>query len=127
MILQTELRLLLDVTLEAGFRIFAGIDDELAFAATGIHVETAGAVATFAALAFDALAFTGNFHLGVLGDLEILDNGFVANSARVHADVLRAGNHRRRDHDAFHRRAGDDQRSEGDTGNRRHGDCSCES
>mgnify|MGYP003327347542 CR=1 FL=1 len=116
MMLEVELGLLVQVALEAALRILAG-DDELAFASTGLDVQAAGAVARFAALALDALAFTGNLNPGVLRELEVFDFLLMAHRALVHADVGRAGNHRGRDDDAVNRRARDDHHGRGDQHN----------
>src|SRR5664280_1254792 len=59
-ILQAKLRLLVEMTLETGFRIFRRIDDELALPAAGIHMQTACAVTGFAPLPFHTRAFALN-------------------------------------------------------------------
>lgn len=106
MIRQIELGFLVDMALETGFRVFAWIDNELAFAATGIDVETAGTVAAFAALAGNAFFLTGDLDPRVLGKFKISNLFFVTGRTSVHADVLRAGDQRRGNEDPVNRCAG---------------------
>ena len=106
MIRQIELGFLVDMALETGFRVFAWIDNELAFAATGIDVETAGTVAAFAALARNAFFLTGDLDPRVLGKFKISNLFFVTGRTSVHADVLRAGDQRWGNEDPVNRCAG---------------------
>ena len=106
MIGQIELCFLINMALETCFRIFTWIDDELTLAATGIHMETAGTVATFAALAGNAFLIGGELDPRVLGELESIDLLFVTGRTSVHADVLRAGDQRRGNEDPVNRCAG---------------------
>lgn len=107
---EAELGLLVDVTLEAGFGVLAGIDDEPAPAAAGVDVEAAGAVATFAALPGHALLVAGDLDASVLGEFEILNGLFMAGPAGVHADVLGTGDHGWRHHYAIDSRTRNCQR-----------------
>ena len=60
--LQVKFRLLFEVALEAGFRLFLRIDNKLAPPAAGIHMQTPGAVTRFASpRKTDPLPFAGNF------------------------------------------------------------------
>lgn len=126
-VLQTEFRFLVEVTLETVGRIFAG-EDEFAFAAAGIHVQAAGAVTGFAAEAGHFVFLDGfpELDAGVLGEFEVLNFFLVADGALIHADVLGAGNHRWGNDDAFDRGAGDGQRDDGGTENRPDHDRFCE-
>ena len=109
MIGQIELRFLINMALEAGFRIFARINDKLAFAAAGIYVETTGTVTTFAALAGNTFLIAGELDPRVLGKLKIIDLLFVTSSTSIHADILRAGNKGRSHHHMINRRTGNSQ------------------
>jgi hypothetical protein len=92
---QAKFSVLLEMTIEAGRGVFAGIDDELAAAAAGLDVFAAGAVATFAAGARGEIRIVlvktpvraGREHARVIG---------VAIGAGGVADVSGAGNFRRR-------------------------------
>ena len=114
--LEAELGILIEVALEAGLRILAGIDDQLGVT-PGIHVQTAGAVATLATLPLGAGAFAGDLDARMRGEFEVLDLLLMAQGALVHADVFGAGNHRRGQDHPIHRRAGDDQGSQRGNGN----------
>lgn len=75
---QAELGLLVQMALEAGFRRFAGIDDE-AFATTGFHVLAAGTVAAFATHIHGVLAL--GLELGVICGAEVANKFFMAGGA----------------------------------------------
>ena len=109
--LQVKLRLLFKVTLETGLRLLLRIHDELAATAAGIHVQAGRAMAGFAAAGkSDAVPFTGDLQSGMLGEFEILDDGFMAGRALIHPHKLGARNDGRRRHHALDGGAGDHQR-----------------
>lgn len=110
---EVELGFFVEVAGHAGFGGFAGVDDEFSFAAAGFDVEAAGAVAGFAALTFDALAFAGDFEAGMGGVLEVLHDFLVAGTAGVNADIGGAGDHGRRRDDAFDGGARDGEADDG--------------
>src|ERR1017187_2355546 len=85
--LQAELGILVQMALEAGFGAFAGVDDQLAVAA-GIHVQTAGSMATLAAFTLHPWPFAGNLDARVLRELEGLHFLLMARSAGIHPDVF---------------------------------------
>jgi len=109
MIGQIELCFLINMALEAGFRIFTWIDDKLALATAGIDVETTGAVTAFAALARNTFLIAGELDPRVLGKLKIIDLLFVTSSTNIHADIRRAGNKGRSHHYAVNRCTGNGQ------------------
>jgi len=88
------------VTLETGRRRLARIDDENIAAAAGFHVQTARAVAGFAAHVFGVGAL--GLQPRVRGGLEITSDRFVTGRAFFGADKFRTGNTRRR-HDRARR------------------------
>jgi hypothetical protein len=94
-----------EMALETCFRVFAGIDDELAAASTYFQVQAAGAVTRFAALTLQSLPFLRNLNARVTGVFEVLGNLFVALGARFHPYVLSTLNRRRGSESALHRRA----------------------
>jgi hypothetical protein len=98
-VLQVEQCFGLKMTLETSFRIFAGIDDELAPTSTDFQVEATGAMTRFAALTLQTLPFSRNLNARVAGVFEILNHLLVAQSARFHPYVLSTLNHGR-----WHRR-----------------------
>lgn len=99
------------VALETGFGIFAGIDDELSFAAAGRDVFAAGPVTGF------ATRFAGQRCFGEMNtrmrtrgkDPRVIAVTF---ETGLIADVSGAGNGRRRHDDTRHRRAGIEQQTQ---------------
>jgi hypothetical protein len=108
-VLQVEQCFGLKMTLETSFRIFAGIDDELAPTSTHFQVEATGAMTRFAALTLPALPFSRNLNARVAGVFEILNHLLVAQSARFHPYVLSTLNQGRGGDHALHRRAGNNE------------------
>ena len=100
MVRQQKRRAHLSVTLETGFGGFARIDDENVAATAGFHVQTARAVAGFAAHVFCVGAF--GLEAGMRCRAEIARDCFVAGRAFFGADEFGAGNARRR-HDRVRR------------------------
>src|ERR1043166_9047351 len=108
MILKAELGVLVEVALEAGFGILAGIENELAGVAAFLDVAAARSVTRFTTLAFDTFALAGNGDTSVGSKLKVLDLFLVAGAAGLHAHVFRAGDHRRGYNDPFNGRTRDD-------------------
>ena len=86
---QHEFGFLLHVTGKAHLGVLPGIDDLVAFATTGIHVQTAGTVAHLTTFHFDAFHRDGDPLVG--GKLEIPDLFFMAQGAGFRADILGIG------------------------------------
>jgi len=80
---EAEFAAFIEVTLETGFRGFAGVDDG-ACAAARLDVLAAGAVATLAAEAFGVFALDHELRMG--GVIKALDGFFVALGALFGAD-----------------------------------------
>ena len=119
-ILQTEFGFLFQMALEAGFRVFLRVDDELATTTAGIHVQAGGTMTGFAASRrTDAITVAGNFQPGMLGELKILGNGLVTRGTLLHADILGTRNNGWRSHDTLDGGTGDRQRRHGHSCNAR--------
>jgi hypothetical protein len=107
--LKVEQRPSLKMALEAGFRISARINDELAASSAHFQVEAAGAMTRFAALTLQALSFSPNPNAGVAGVFEILSHLFMAQGARFHTYVFSTLNNRRGHYHALHGRTGNNE------------------
>ena len=103
MVRQVELPALVQVTLEAGFRRFARIDNGVMRAA-GLIVNASGAVARLAPDVFGVVA--RRLQSRVCGGFEIAGNVFMALRARVRADECRSRDARWRHDRAMHRGTG---------------------
>jgi len=86
-VLEIEKRLNLRMTLVAGCGIFAGVDDVLAPAAPGGHMETAGTVAGFAAKHFLTIR-QGDLKFGMPGVFKVFYRFRMAQSTAFHTDVF---------------------------------------
>ena len=115
---QAEFAAFIEMTLKAGFRRFAGIDDG-AFGTTGLNVLAAGTVAALAAEAFGVFALDNE--LGVGSGVEALDGFLVALGAFLGTHKRGASDLRRGDHRAIHHRAGN--KKHGPQGDASENDC----
>src|SRR5207249_3302043 len=95
MILQANLGLLVQVTLETSFGIFARIDNELAASTSGIHMFAARSVAGLASLRRGTFTFARDLHPRVQRELERL-RFLMARRAGCRTHKPCAGYHRRR-------------------------------
>ena len=103
MVRQVELSALVQMTLKAGFRRFARVDDGVA-RTTRLIVNAAGTVAGLAAGVLGVVP--RRLQPGVSGGFEIARDGFVALRTGLRTDEFGAGNVRRRHHSAIDRGAG---------------------
>ena len=102
---ELELAFFIEMTLKAGVRCLFGIDDAVV-RATGLIVDTAGAVAGFAADVFGVRSL--GLEPGVGGGFEIARDLGMTFGASSGANKFGAGNLRRSDDGARHRGTGDE-------------------
>jgi len=110
MVLQVNFGLLFQVTLEASFRIFAGIDNEFTASASRVDVFAAGTMAGLATLRRGTFTVGKDLHAGVQGEREGLGL-LMACGASLRTYKLRARNHWRRRNDHVLCRTGNQQHS----------------
>jgi hypothetical protein len=114
MLRKIEFGMDVDVALETGARIFAGVDDETTATAADADVFAGRAMAGFAAA--DAREFyVVLVETAVRAEGECLRDVGVTFHAGSVADKMRAGDVRRGDDGAFHGRAGQQQNEKSDT------------
>lgn len=108
-ILQAEETLHFTMALEADSGILPGIDDGLALAAAGGHMQASGAMTGFTTKHLLTIR-QGDAQLGMASELEILHRIGMAQGAPLHADILGSRHHRGRHHGLLlHGRAGEQQ------------------
>lgn len=108
-VLKVEQRPGLKMALKTGFRIFAGVNDELTATPSYLHMKAAGAMTRFTALTLQALFFSLNPYTCVAGVFEILNHLFVAQGARFRAHILGTLNQGWGHHHALYRGAGNNE------------------